>query len=306
MASRVVVGFDGSEEARKALDWALQEAGIRNAPLRVVAAVQGVPPVELWGVPAPAKVSEEELAGARSRTESALAAALKSHPGVSAEVVAVPGHPSAVLIRGVPGRGTRRRGCHGGRRLLPDAARLGEHRGRGASRVPGHHLRTDRLPAHFTGSAGLRVGDRVRQHVSDPDFVEVVEQVGRVLRRRGRRRPVPARPGRSRPTAGRRRARARAGRPAGPRRCRRRRRSRDRSTPSRSAAARKRSGSGLAWRTWSRVTIGAPPGTPSISSVGRAVSSRPLVAIAQGPRARSACASSSRAPGQRPDLRAPR
>ena len=40
VASRVVVGFDGSEEARRALDWALQEAGIRHAPLRVVAAVQ--------------------------------------------------------------------------------------------------------------------------------------------------------------------------------------------------------------------------------------------------------------------------
>jgi nucleotide-binding universal stress UspA family protein len=99
VASRVVVGFDGSEEARRALDWALQEAGIRNAPLRVVAAVQGIPPAELWGVPAPARVSEEELAGARSRTESALTAASQSHPGVSAEVVAVPGHPSAVLIQ---------------------------------------------------------------------------------------------------------------------------------------------------------------------------------------------------------------
>ena len=55
--------------------------------------------MELWGAPAPARVSEEELAGARSRTESALNAASKSHPGVSAEVVAVPGHPSAVLIQ---------------------------------------------------------------------------------------------------------------------------------------------------------------------------------------------------------------
>ena len=93
------MGFDGSEEARRALDWAVQEADIRNAPLRVVAAVQGVPPVELWGASAPARVSEEELARARSQTESALTAASQSHPGVSAEVVAVLGHPSAVLIQ---------------------------------------------------------------------------------------------------------------------------------------------------------------------------------------------------------------
>ena len=99
MASRLVVGFDGSEEARRALDWALQEAGVRRAPLRVVAAVQGTPPVELWGAPAPPAVSAEELAAARARTESALAAASQSHPEVSAEVVAVPGHPSAVLIQ---------------------------------------------------------------------------------------------------------------------------------------------------------------------------------------------------------------
>src|SRR5580692_5098628 len=60
------------------------------------------------------------------------------------------------------------------------------------------------------------------------------------------------------------------------------------STPISAAAARNRSGSGLAWRTISRVTIGASSASPSIGCASRAISARPLVAIAQGtPLARS-------------------
>jgi hypothetical protein len=54
-------------------------------------------------------------------------------------------------------------------------------------------------------------------------------------------------------------------------------------TCNRAAAARNRSGSGLPYFTWSRVTIGIlPTSISSFSSSGRAVSRRPLVAIAQG------------------------
>jgi hypothetical protein len=138
VATRVVVGFDGSEEARRALDWAVQEAGIRNAPLRVVAAVQGIPPAELWGAPAPARVSEENWrrsvahgvrADGRVAVPSGRFGGGRRRPGSS---LGGP-HP------GVPGRGAGRRGRHGHRRLLPDAARLGEHRGRGACQLPSGH-----------------------------------------------------------------------------------------------------------------------------------------------------------------------
>ncbi len=102
----------------------------------------------------------------------------------------------------------------------------------------------------------------------------------------------------SRPIEVRCRARVPAARRACPRRCRRRRsmsrsarralsppRGRDRDRASRSV-------------TWSRVTIGTrSKSTPSVSSTGRAVSMRPLVAIAHGMRASVRCARSSRAPG---------
>ena len=71
------------------------------------------------------------------------------------------------------------------------------------------------------------------------------------------------------------------------------------STFSRSAAVTKRSGSGLACETWSRVTTTASEATPSISSAGRALSDRPLVAIAQGTCCCVRYVSSSRAPGSR-------
>jgi hypothetical protein len=51
------------------------------------------------------------------------------------------------------------------------------------------------------------------------------------------------------------------------------------STLMRSAAARNRSGSGLAWRTSSRVTSGVSDGRPSMSRAGRAEAAVPLVAM---------------------------
>ncbi len=69
------------------------------------------------------------------------------------------------------------------------------------------------------------------------------------------------------------------------------------SKPMRSAAARNRSGSGLAWRIWSRVTSGASAGRPSMSSAGRAAVSSPLVAMAHFTFCSVSVASNSRAPG---------
>src|SRR5258708_932075 len=68
-------------------------------------------------------------------------------------------------------------------------------------------------------------------------------------------------------------------------------------TPSRSAAARNRSGFGLAYATWSRVTTGVPEGTASMGSGGPGGGGARLVAIAHGTRIEDNAASSSRAPG---------
>ncbi len=70
------------------------------------------------------------------------------------------------------------------------------------------------------------------------------------------------------------------------------------SQSSRVAAVTNRSGSGLAWRTWSRVTTGTLAGsTPSAARLCVAVSIRPLVAIAHGMPLSLRKPSSSRAPG---------
>lgn len=103
--SAIGVGFDGSNQARAALRWAAEEAALRHAPLRVVTAVQGTPPVTLWGAPAPARVSDEEVAETRRRVEEAVAATLDesgrdgSDEEAKVEVVVRAGHPSAVLIQ---------------------------------------------------------------------------------------------------------------------------------------------------------------------------------------------------------------
>ena len=69
------------------------------------------------------------------------------------------------------------------------------------------------------------------------------------------------------------------------------------STPSSAAAARNRSGSGLACRTRSLVTIGVSSASPSSSRAGLAVAAYPLVAIAHLTPAPVSEASSSLAPG---------
>jgi nucleotide-binding universal stress UspA family protein len=117
----IALGFDGSQQALGALHWALDEAAYRGADLRVVAVVQGTPPPTLWGVPAPARVSQEELADAHRRAARVVEQALEedtrlgvgeatyeivdSTPEdsptsgkVRVEIIVRAGHPSAVLI----------------------------------------------------------------------------------------------------------------------------------------------------------------------------------------------------------------
>lgn len=117
----IAVGFDGSQQALGALHWALDEAAYRGTDLRVVAVVQGTPPATLWGAPAPARVSEEELADTHRRVAGVIEQAIDQDTklGVRAasyeivqtspedsptsgkvrvEIIVRAGHPSAVLI----------------------------------------------------------------------------------------------------------------------------------------------------------------------------------------------------------------
>jgi nucleotide-binding universal stress UspA family protein len=93
----VVVGVDGSDDAHRALRFAVDEAQLRPAPLRVICAWEL--PVGKWGeLPPP----EENLDHFRRRAEEALAEAgrivERLAPDVECEYVALEGEAGAVLL----------------------------------------------------------------------------------------------------------------------------------------------------------------------------------------------------------------
>ncbi|HWB22661.1 MAG TPA: universal stress protein [Gaiellaceae bacterium] len=94
----IVVGIDGSEAANGALAFALEEAKLRQEPLRIVCAWE-IPPIEYAGaafVPTPdIATSAEALA---DDVLARAAAALGPDHGVHIETASVHGHPATVLV----------------------------------------------------------------------------------------------------------------------------------------------------------------------------------------------------------------
>jgi nucleotide-binding universal stress UspA family protein len=70
----IVVGLDGSDGARRALDWAMQEAAVHGAPLTVVA-VHEVPKSYWGGIPVTGPADESLLAKLRRPAEEMTEAA---------------------------------------------------------------------------------------------------------------------------------------------------------------------------------------------------------------------------------------
>jgi nucleotide-binding universal stress UspA family protein len=99
----IVAGFDGSDAARSALRFALEEAKLRGLPLRVVCAWE-IPALEYAGaaiVPTPDLADE-----AQAQAERAVALARElvgDDTGVAVEAVAVPGHAPDVLLEQAAG-----------------------------------------------------------------------------------------------------------------------------------------------------------------------------------------------------------
>jgi nucleotide-binding universal stress UspA family protein len=93
----IVVGIDGSPPAEAALRFALEEARLRNLPLRIVCAWE-VPAIDYVGAafaPVPDLATDAE-----HHAEEVVARAVESigrDPGIQIETVAAPGHPPAVL-----------------------------------------------------------------------------------------------------------------------------------------------------------------------------------------------------------------
>jgi nucleotide-binding universal stress UspA family protein len=97
----IVVGIDGSDHSRHALEWAVSEAALRHAPLTVLTVNQAVAgygggPVEYPGDPDRARHAEEE---AQKLTDSVTAGVGAQSQPLSVSVQAVTGFPVEELLR---------------------------------------------------------------------------------------------------------------------------------------------------------------------------------------------------------------
>jgi nucleotide-binding universal stress UspA family protein len=98
----IVVGVDGSEGGRAALDFAAGEAALRGAPLRIVSAWQ-VPVVtpharDLAAPPLDVATWDALRVRAQEVADDALAAVEELHPSLEAETLAVQGQPADALL----------------------------------------------------------------------------------------------------------------------------------------------------------------------------------------------------------------
>jgi nucleotide-binding universal stress UspA family protein len=99
--SGIVVGIDGSHNASHALEWAMTEAGARNADLTVIT-INSVIAGYWTRRPVPMAGDDEKVAEARELAEKAvakIAADLGDRQPASVHVVAKNGFPAEELIR---------------------------------------------------------------------------------------------------------------------------------------------------------------------------------------------------------------
>ncbi|HET9082253.1 MAG TPA: universal stress protein [Trebonia sp.] len=96
----VVVGIDGSEHSRRALDWAIREAALRHAPLTVLTVHQAV--AGYWGGPVPypgdPDLAKQALEAAKEETDSVLEKFDEASRPPSVTVKAATGLPAEELL----------------------------------------------------------------------------------------------------------------------------------------------------------------------------------------------------------------
>jgi nucleotide-binding universal stress UspA family protein len=99
----IIVGIDGSDHSRRALEWAISEAGMRRVPLTVLSVNQAV--AGFWGgaveSPGDAEYAERTRKVAQEETDIALEKFAPESRPPSVTVVAFTGIPAEeILIRG--------------------------------------------------------------------------------------------------------------------------------------------------------------------------------------------------------------
>jgi nucleotide-binding universal stress UspA family protein len=85
---RIVVGFDGSDGAKRALIWAAEEARARGGRLRAVYA---------WS-PGEFGSDKEQVVIAKKRIDEGVVEVLGESPGFDVETISVRGHAAKVLV----------------------------------------------------------------------------------------------------------------------------------------------------------------------------------------------------------------
>src|SRR5262245_58149509 len=94
----IVVGIDGSEGAARALEFAAEEAMVRQKGLRIVAAWRIPSPVFSGGTVAPSFSLDEFEHSMRAAAEKQAAEGLAAHPDLVSELVVKEGNPAQVLL----------------------------------------------------------------------------------------------------------------------------------------------------------------------------------------------------------------
>lgn len=119
----IVVGIDGSEHSRRALEWAAREAAVRHAPLMVITVHQAV--AGYWGgrVPFPGDpdLAKQALDAAKEETDRVLKGAPDASRPPSVTVNVVTGLPAEELLTAASGADmivVGSRGAGGFKRLL--------------------------------------------------------------------------------------------------------------------------------------------------------------------------------------------
>ena len=96
----IIVGIDGSDHSRHALEWAIREATVRHAPLTVLTVQQAA--VGYWGspvlYPGDADLAEQGRKTAQAETDSVLEEIGSGSGPSSVTVRAVTGLPAEALL----------------------------------------------------------------------------------------------------------------------------------------------------------------------------------------------------------------
>ena len=99
MGSGVIVGYDGSEHASIAVDWAAQEAASRGVPLTLVAATTiPLEGMRFGGSVLSPDAIDDLLERLRVGTEERADASRAAHPGLEVHVKVALGSPASVLV----------------------------------------------------------------------------------------------------------------------------------------------------------------------------------------------------------------